>query len=122
MGFAEHLAVLYGGLAAFAPGGDVVGVHFGEFLDAGAVGVVADGAEGAVGEAFGFGGSCLLGIDGLFGGLIKNADVQQARLFAAAQDVLEDAFLLLDVEVLVQVLHLGCHGGGVVAPGVVLLV
>lgn len=56
MRFAEHLAVLDVGGTAFAPGGDMVGIHFGLLLDAGGVGFAFDGVEGGVGliEKFSF--------------------------------------------------------------------
>ena len=60
---AEHAAVRLVGGAALAPCGDVVGIHLGEFVDAGVVAAFLQGAVGAVAHAFLLGGLGLLGID-----------------------------------------------------------
>ena len=51
VGNAEHLAVLGRTFAAFAPCGNVVGVHFVELIDSALVRVVPNRAERAVGLA-----------------------------------------------------------------------
>ena len=51
MSFAKHLAVGDVRFAALGPGRDMVGIHLEKLPDAGAVGVVADGAIGAIGDA-----------------------------------------------------------------------
>lgn len=52
---AEHLAVLNRTFAAFAPRGDVVGVHFVELIDSALVRGVPKRAERTVGLALGLG-------------------------------------------------------------------
>lgn len=59
MRLAEHLAVLYRGLAAFAPGGHVVGIHFGQFPDAGLVDAALQHTMRAVADTFLLGFACL---------------------------------------------------------------
>ena len=80
----------------------MVGIHLEKLPDAGAIGIVPDGAIGAVGDAFRFSSLCLGGVDGLLRGLVEDTDIQQARLLASAQDILEDAFFLFDVEAFVE--------------------
>jgi len=46
--FAQHLAVADIGCAAFAPRGNVVGVHLAQFPDPGPVRIVPDGTKWAV--------------------------------------------------------------------------
>src|SRR5687768_5959172 len=64
VGNAEHLAVLGRAVAAFAPCRNMVGVHFVEVVDSLFIGVVADGAKGAVRFAFGLGFLRLLAVRG----------------------------------------------------------
>lgn len=44
MGLTKHLAVADVRATTFAPGGDMVGIHFGQLPDPCTVGVMADGA------------------------------------------------------------------------------
>lgn len=76
VGLAEHLTIEDVGGTAFGPSGDMVGIHFDEFPDAGAVIVFTEGAEGAVGDAGGlrFGG--LLGIFSFLDRIFEIADLQ----------------------------------------------
>ena len=62
VGFAEHLAVLGRTIAAFAPRGDVVGVHFVELIDSALVRVVPKRAERTVGNALFLGRLRLLAV------------------------------------------------------------
>jgi hypothetical protein len=48
MRFAQHLAVANVGCTAFAPRGDVIGVHLAQFPDPGPVRIVPDGTKWAV--------------------------------------------------------------------------
>lgn len=76
VGFAEHLAVLGVGCAAFAPGCHVVGVHVGKFPEFGLVGVVTEGAEWTVRFAFLFGFGGLGCVDAFLGGVVEDAHIQ----------------------------------------------
>ena len=118
MRLAQHLAVLDVRAAALAPRRDVVGIHFLQFPNLGVVGIVTDGAEGAVALALGLGCSRLLGIDGLLRGLVEHAYIQQPRVLTAIEDVFVDASFVLDVETLVEFLHLGHHLSRVVGRAV----
>lgn len=74
-----------------------VGVHLLEVPDLGLVAVVADGAVGAVRDALGLRGLGLLGVGGLLGRLVEDADVQEFGLGLAAQQELPDARLVDDL-------------------------
>ena len=62
MGDAKHLAVLRRASAAFAPCGNVVGIHFVELIDSALVRVVPNRAERTVGLTVAFGSMRLLGV------------------------------------------------------------
>ena len=72
---AQHLAVFLVTGAALAPCRDMVGIHLGEFIDAGAVAALLQGTVGAVAHALRLGRRGLLGIDAVDGRLVKHADV-----------------------------------------------
>ena len=74
---AQHLAVFLVTGAALAPCRDMIGIHLGEFIDAGAVAAFLQGTVGAVAHALCLGGLGLLGIDVVDRRLVKHADVQQ---------------------------------------------
>ena len=73
---AEHFTVADVGGAAFAPGGDVVGVHFFRLPDLGFVGVVTYGAVRAIRYAFFFGVGGLLLIGIAFRLVVKDTDIE----------------------------------------------
>jgi hypothetical protein len=92
MRFAEHLAVVGCCCAAFAPGGYVVGIHIGQFIEPGFVGIVAKGAKRTVGGGVGFVFGGLLGVNGFFGCFVKNPDIKQFSVHGTAEDIFKNAF------------------------------
>ena len=91
---AQHAAVRLICGSAFAPCRDVVGIHLGEFPDAGTVGAVLQGAVGAVAHAFLLSLFGLFGIHPVDGCLVKHADVQQALVLFPTQDILKDTLVI----------------------------
>jgi len=74
---AEHLAVLSRTCAAFAPRGDVVGIHFAELVDSALVRGIPKRAERAVGLALRLGGLRLPGVCDLLYLVIEDPHRQQ---------------------------------------------
>ena len=101
MDLAKHLTVADVRAPSFAPGGDMVGIHFGQLPNPCTVGIMADSAVWTVRNALFLRFRRLFCVDGFFSGLIEHTDVQQPRLQASAEDILIDAPLLLHEEVLV---------------------
>ena len=85
-------------------------------------GFALEGAVGAVAHTFLLGCLCLLGIDAVDGRLVKNADVEQALILFAAQDVLKDALVVSDMGVGIQFVDTFGNGGYVIGFLVVLLI
>lgn len=76
MGFTEHLTVGGVGLATFTPGSYMVGIHFGEGPDFGAICVVTEGAERTVRHPFVLSRFGLFGVDNFFGRFVEHADIE----------------------------------------------
>ena len=100
----------------------MVSVHFGQLPDPCTVGVMADSAVRTVRNALSLRFRRLFCVDGFFSGLIEHTDIQQPWLLASAEDVLVDATLLLDEEILVESLHRRGDGSGIIGVLVVLLI
>ena len=96
---AEHLAVHGRTVATFAPRGDMVGIHLVELVDPTLVGVVANGAQRAVGLALGLRLLRLLVVRDPLGFLVEHPHGQQLLVGRAAQEVFEDSFAIRDVVV-----------------------
>ena len=91
MRFAQHLAVLYICTSALAPCCHMVGIHFLQFPNALTVGIVADGAVGAVACAFCFSLVSLLLIDLAHRGLVEQANIQQFCFLTVTQHIFKDS-------------------------------
>ena len=80
MGDAEHLAVHGRTFAAFAPRGNVVGVHFVELIDSALVRGVPNRAERTVGLALGLGRLRLLSVCDVLYLVIEHPNRQEAAV------------------------------------------
>ena len=80
----------------------MVGIHLAQFIDAG---LTLQGTVGAVAHALCLGSLGLLGIDAVDGSLVKHADVQQALVLLAAQDVFKHALVVGHIGVGIQFMH-----------------
>src|SRR3984957_3632563 len=83
MGNAEHLAVLGRPFAALAPCGNVVGVHFVDFIDSALVRVAPNRAERTVGLAVGPRCLRLLSVCGPLDRCVEDPDLQQLCVYRA---------------------------------------
>ncbi len=94
MCFAEHLTVVDGCFAAFAPSRNVVGIHFFQLPDTMRILIVTDCAVRTVADTLSLGLIRLLLIHLTHSGLIEQTDVQQARFLTTAQHKLKDALMV----------------------------
>ena len=122
MRLAEHLTIRLVCGSPPAPGGDVVGIHLALFPDAALICSIRYHTERAVGYPFRFGLFCLLEIDPLFCPIVKETDIQQPGVLAAAQHILINSFVIVDRLVHHQFPHLLRYRFGIIGLTVVLLV
>ena len=94
MCLAEHLAIVDGRFAAFAPGRYVVGIHLFQLPDTMRVLIVTDCTVRTVTDTLSLGLIRLLLIHLTHGRLIEQTDIQQARFLTTAQHKLKDALMV----------------------------
>ena len=102
MSSTKHLTVFHICCSAFAPSGNVICIHFGYFPYTFFVVVAADSAERTVRHILCF---CLFGllcINRLFGRLVKDTDVKELVVGAAAEDVFVNALFVLYIKMMVD--------------------
>lgn len=86
----EHLTILYIRFSAFTPCCYVVGIHFALFPNLVCRSIVADSTIGTIRYTGSLSFLCLSGIDSSLCCFVKYADVKEACIGLAAQQVLED--------------------------------
>lgn len=118
----KHLAVVERRLATLGPRAHVVGVHLFQGVDAGVVGVGADGAQWAVGCTLGLSVARLTHVGILLGLVVKEPHGEQLRLGLTAEKVLVDTFGVGDDGVAVEGFEVCVDGGRVIGGEVVFLI